>query len=192
MYSLKKRNQLHYLPCEAKLETQTLTRLCLRCCCGENPKADRETKNISSTVVFVVAGVIVLAPGENVKNQNVRAGFREDVFTEKVICYRSDWPVCIPPWLPSKLPRRQKQTQWRQPRPAWHSVLIRPVTSTMTHVLWFAPAVYHADIHLHAGLARSDCLHLHPSLYILQHLEHLPKRHSAGGNLTVPGPTPVR
>lgn len=86
MYSLKRRNQLHYLSCGAKLETQTLTRLCLRCYCSKNPKADRETKNISRTVVFVVAGVIALAPGENVKIQNVRAGFREDVFTKKVIC----------------------------------------------------------------------------------------------------------
>lgn len=103
------RNQLHYLLCGAKLETQTLTRLCLCCYCCENSKANRETKNISRTVVFVVSGVIVLSPGENVKNQNVHAGFREDVFTEKVTCYRSDWPVCIPhDFLPKCLAGKKK------------------------------------------------------------------------------------
>lgn len=60
-------------------------------------------------MVFVVAGVIVLAPGENVKNQNVHAGFREEAFTEKVIRYRSDWPVGIPhDFLPKCLAGKNK------------------------------------------------------------------------------------
>lgn len=54
------------------METQSLTRLC-----PENLKANREAKYISRTVVFVVTKVIAFAPGENVKNQNVCAGFRE-------------------------------------------------------------------------------------------------------------------
>lgn len=35
--------------------------------------------------------------------------------------------------------------------------------------LWrsVTPAVHHADIHLHAGLAWSDCFYLPSSLYIL-------------------------
>lgn len=54
-----------------------------------------------------------------------------------------------------------------------------------------AIAVHHADIHLHAGLARSDCVHLPPSLYLFQHLEYLPKCYHSGGGHTLPGPTPV-
>lgn len=51
--------------------------------------------------------------------------------------------------------------------------------------------VHHADVHLHAGLARGDCVHLPPRLHLLQHLDHLPKRHHPGGSDSVPGPAPV-